>query len=226
MDNLARKEELSQPIMEYAHVLGEMDGAFLVQTSFGVIRALQAVGCLVRPAPGDKVLLSLTMTGGTGLTEITEEAYVLHVLSRDEGAPMTEIVLDGDVQVRVREGDLHLVAEKGMSLGAEESVQVAATGLAVDAEHGDVKIERLAWTSKLFNANIKILKTVGKSVEHVAARMTQRLVNSFRYVKDHDEHQAGAARHLVDETLTMHSKNAVHMADEVVKVDGEQVHLG
>ena len=63
-------------------------------------------------------------------------------------------------------------------------------------------------------------------MDQTVRRLTQRLQDSFRFVKDHDETQAGSTRYLVEDTLTMNAKNAVHMAEEIVTINAEQVHLG
>ena len=35
----------------------------------------------------------------------------------------------------------------------------------------------------------------------------------------------GMVRYLVEENLTMHSKNAMHVAEELVSINAEQIHL-
>jgi len=45
-------------------------------------------------------------------------------------------------------------------------------------------------------------------------------------LKDHEEVQTGSTRYLVDTNLTMHSKNAMHVAEEIVTINAGQVHLG
>ena len=67
---------------------------------------------------------------------------------------------------------------------------------------------------------------VAETVENIFCRLTQRLENAFCYVKEHEEVQAGSSRRLVEDTMTVHSKNAIHMAEEVIKLNAGQVHLG
>jgi len=67
---------------------------------------------------------------------------------------------------------------------------------------------------------------VADTVDTVYRRLTERLINAVRFVKEDEEVQTGSTRYLVEDTLTMHSKNAVHMAEEIVTINAEQVHLG
>ena len=41
-----------------------------------------------------------------------------------------------------------------------------------------------------------------------------------------EEVQSGSTRYLVEDTLTMQAKNADHTAEEIVRINAEQVHLG
>jgi hypothetical protein len=66
---------------------------------------------------------------------------------------------------------------------------------------------------------------VAGRAENIFHRLTERLTNTFRYVTEHEEVQTGSTRYLVEETLTMHSKNAMHMAEEMVSINAEQIHL-
>ncbi|RLG68848.1 MAG: hypothetical protein DRO11_08520, partial [Methanobacteriota archaeon] len=79
---------------------------------------------------------------------------------------------------------------------------------------------------KIFNLQVKHIKTVSATVENVCKRLTQRLKDSFRFVKDLEEVQTGSTRYLVEDTLNMHSKNTVLMSEEIVTINGEQIHLG
>ena len=219
MDNQAAVKALNtQPVLEYGRVIEETEGGWRVAVSFGTLEAQAAAGCLLRPRTGDETLISLDPQG---------RCYILSVLTRDpDQGDATDILLQGRVNLHVKDGDLNLLADKTLGLASGDSIRMASSGLDVKADSGSLKITNLSLAGRLLNAQIKMIKVVGKSVDHVCARFTQRLVNAFRFVREHDEVQAGTARYLVEETLTMHSKNALHMADELVKIDGEEVHLG
>ena len=72
----------------------------------------------------------------------------------------------------------------------------------------------------------RTLALMAEAVECFATRLTQRLTNAVRLVAEHEEVQAGSLRYCVADDLTMHAKNARHIAEDVVKIDAGQVHLG
>ncbi len=215
MDNLARLRETATPVLGYGHILEQTATGFSVRTDAGDVDAIRSVSCLVRPMPGDEVLLSMDQHGRT---------FVLAVLERQESLD-TELDFAGKVRL-CAQGDVDIAAANDLALLAGEHCMVAGRRLDVLAEDGEAKVGKMRFIGNILHAQVQALNVVAGNVENVFIRLTQRFKDMFRYVEDHSEVQAGSARYLVDETLTMHSKNAVHMAEEVVKVDGEQVHLG
>jgi hypothetical protein len=63
-------------------------------------------------------------------------------------------------------------------------------------------------------------------VDHIFDRLTQRLKNHTRYVEDQEEVQTGSSRYLVEDLLTVQTKNTLHQAEEIITLNGEQIHLG
>jgi len=215
--NLALKQTVPQVGLEYGEVLREGDGVYLVATSHGPMHAVQAAGCLLRPSAGDTVLVSVN---GQGVS------FVLTVLEQAPGRAQSDIVLNGCVRMHVRDGDLNIVADRSLGFSAATELDLAAESLGVHAASGKVNIERLSVSGAFVRCQIKAIKYVGKTIETICSRLTQRVRNAVRYVQEHEEIQSNSTRYLVEETITVHAKNAVHVAEEIVKIDAEQVHLG
>ena len=57
-------------------------------------------------------------------------------------------------------------------------------------------------------------------------RVTQRVKRSFRFVEDADTVKAGRIDYAADTALTMRAKNTIIAAEELAKVDAEQIQLG
>lgn len=218
MQTSAKSIEPLQPGLAYGQVLAEDDGLFYVGTDGGTVRALAAAGCLLRPQPGDRVLIT---TDGDG------ESYILSVLKRAQGpAVRNRLVFDGQVDLEVNGGGLNLAADTDLSLAAGRKMALTSDKIAVHADQGEAAIGKLSLVSKVLQANVKRIRTVARTVDQTCRRLTQRLQDAYRFVADHDEAQAGSARYLVEDTLTVNTKNTVHMAEEVVTINAEQVHLG
>ena len=218
MNNLAQRTEPLQPELEYGRVMAGEKGVFVVRGGLGLVRAEVAASCLVQPAAGDQVLL----VSGPG-----RQAYILSVLKRNpEGASPTRLVFDGQVDLEVNGGGLNLAAEKDLRLASGAGMDLAADKLAVHAGKAEAVIQRINLVAGVFKGQVKRIRTVAGSVENVFRRLTQRLKDSFRFVEDQEEVQAGSARYLVEDTLTMNCGNAVHMAEEMVTINAEQINLG
>ncbi len=218
MHNLADRTERALPWLEYGEVVDEAGEALAVRTSLGTVEARRALSCLIQPRAGDRVLVSMDADGA---------GYVLSLLERAQGQERdTRLVVDGDLSIHARDGDLSLTADRDVTLAAEDALALASRKVSVHAGAGEAVIERLSVAAKALQAQIKRIRTVASSVEQTVHRLTQRLQDSFRYVEDQDEVQCGSARYLVEDSLTVQSRNAVHMAEEVVTINAEQVHLG
>jgi hypothetical protein len=218
MQHLARHVEQPQPCLEYGQVMAGEAGRYTVQGTYGLVQAVAATGCLVQPMAGDRVLMA---------TDGQEDAYILTVLKRaGSQAARTRLVFDGQVDMVVNGGGFSLAADNDLSLACREKMALASGKLSVHAGSGEAVIERMSLSAKVLYGQIRRIKMVANTVENTFRRLTQRLQDAFRFVEDHEEIQTGSTRYLVEDTLTMNARNAVHMAEEIVTINAEQVHLG
>lgn len=218
MENSAEKLETGRAFLEHGEVLSVGKQLFVVLASFGSVQAEKAVSCLITPTAGDRVLISMDESG---------DCYILSVLRRAAGAARrSELLFDGDVALHVSDGGLSVTSDQGVSLTAAHSLEFDSNKISVRAVKGDVLIEKLSLIVGVLKSQAKKISMVANRVENTFHRLTQRLHDSFRFVKDLEEVQSGSTRYLVEETLTMHSKNAVHMAEELVTIQAEQIHMG
>jgi len=190
----------------------------MVDTASGDIKMTRAASCLVEPRPGDTVIASVDSVGRN---------YILAILERRQKEnPVTDLNFDGQVNLHVKKGCLALTAEGDMTLASQGVLGCSSEKLKIHAEDGTVKISRVDYTGRLLQVQIERLKTVAVHADQIFRRLTQRLESSFRFVKEQDELQAGSARVLVEDLMTMHAKNTMIVAEENVTVNAEQIHLG
>jgi len=218
MDNLAEKRQYASAVLEYGVVASAKEKTFLVLADGGCHEAAAAFGCVVKPEKGDVVLLS--MNGQEG-------AYILSVLERPDGvAQETTLQFDGQVRLNVRGGGLRMTADEALSFASREKLTLASPELEVDANKGTVRIEGLSFFGKFLFSQIEKMKVVADAMDSVFRRVVQRMTSSYRYVEEHEEIQSASTRMLVDGTLTMQTKNTMHIAEGHIKMDAEQIHLG
>ena len=207
MDNLARQEQPIRPELEYGVVSSQGD-ALTVAVSFGDIEAKRAAGCLIKPENGDSVLVSVDMRG---------EAWILSVLERAGGTPAA-MEFEGDSVLRVKGGGLPVACD---------TVLACVTGTAsLSSESASVTSGRVNVVARVLSSQAERVKNVAGAVDDVSREFTRRVTNYFRFTKEHEDCQAESRRQLVDETMTVQSKNTVITSEEHVKIDGELIHMG
>jgi len=218
MDNLAQKNQYAQPVLEYGVVASAREKTLLVFTDMGCQEAIAAAGCIIKPEKGDIVILSVDGTG---------KSYILSVLERTDSLHQeTTLQFDGQVHLNVRGGGLRLTTDEALSFASREKMILASPQIEVDANEGTVSIEKMSFIGKIFQAQIEKIKIVADTIDSIYRRAVQRLTSSYRYIEEHEEIQSASTRMLVDGTLTMQTKNTMHIAEGHIKIDAEQIHLG
>jgi hypothetical protein len=216
MDNLARKLA-SGEVLEQTGTIVRQAGALLrVRTADGDLSAKRAVSCLVQPEPGDRVLVACLPTGA---------CYVLAVLEREPGVA-TSVAVDGDLQIQLAAGRFTVAAQQGVSLVSAKDMELVSAELDVHAVDGNVSLDRLTFLGRLVRAEVERVKLVAGSFESVLDRLSQRVKRAYRRVTELDQLRARNVDYEAEQAMSLHARNALVTAETLVKVDGEQIHLG
>lgn len=225
MSNPARKihpptasnPDVDHVVEETGRVLSiREDGAALVRTASGEHRASRAVSCLVAAEVDDLVLVARSPREG---------AFVLAVLRRESSAATT-VAVDGDLDVRLGSGRFRVAAQEGVDLISAGDVSVASGGLRVNAAEGHVVLQSLSFLGDAVRAEIDRVKLFASHFDAVLERFSQRVQRSYRTVAETDQLRAQRIDYTAEKTMSLHGEHALVTADELVKVDGEQIHLG
>lgn len=217
MTNLARKLDNESLSHEIGQVKGAREGGlFAVRTEAGEYRAKRAVSCLVEPEVGDTVAVLTTATG---------TCYVTAVLERQAGAT-SRIVADGDLEIQLRDGHFSVAAQEGVNLLSSGEVSIVGGSLRVHAQEGNVVLERLSFLGAFARAEVEKIKIAAGSLDQVLDRFSQRVKRSFRHVEELDQVKAEHIDYSAKSSMSLHAENALITAEELVKVDGEQIHVG
>ena len=206
MSNLAIQPKLVAIFQQYG-IVAEAGDDFVVHTDAAVYRARRAASCLLEPLVGDKVLLVTDMEAGD---------YVLAVLERDAGR-LSTLSLPGDAQIQVQGGRLTVSARE---------IAMQSGSLKVEALKGEVTVHELSLVGEAWRSCVDRVKSVGRSFDSILERCHQRVSRSYRVVDELDQVKAGQIDYQAETTLQMHAKYNLMTADELVKLDGEQIHLG
>jgi Protein of unknown function (DUF3540) len=224
MNNTVRKirqDVVSRPVLAVVEETGTVlsileDGAVEVRTVSGVHAAHRAVSCLVAAEVDDVVLVARTPAEGS---------FVLAVLRRESGAATT-LAVAGDLDVRVPDGRLTFAAHDGVDLLSAQEVNVTAGGFRVTAGEGHVVLQGLSFIGEAVRAEIDRVRLVAQTFDSVLERFSQKVQRSYRTVTETDQVRAERIDYTAEKTLSLHGEHALVSADELVKVDAEQIHLG
>lgn len=216
MRSLAKKINVPIVQLEYGLIVAVTARAYIVETQGGETGAVTAASCLLKPVEGDRVLVSL---------DHLNQAYILAVLEKAKPEAPQEISLKGPVRLHVEAGDLSLSADTNLNLAARRGMNLAAEDFQLDAETGQVNVNKISLLSRFFQAQIQRVKYLAESVDAIFQRLVSRSRTSYRYVSEHDEHQTASTRLIVDGSLTMQTKTTLHTAEGHIKMDAEQIHL-
>lgn len=190
-------------------------GALFVVSKRGRYRAELAVSCLVQPVSGDRVLLACTQSG---------VAYVLAVLSRPTDVP-PQLRVEGDLKVSAS-GRISLLGAQGVDIATENDVNVVSGRLSVRSKEGQVLVDTLAYLGRFARVDVDRVKSVVGLLDQFAERLTLKAKRSYRFIEEMDITRSEQIDMRAKENLSLRGKNAVVNAEQLVKVDGRQIHLG
>jgi hypothetical protein len=180
------------------------------------LAAERALSCAFLPAVDDEVLVACEGSGAT---------HVIAILTRPGGAPL-EVSLDSDLRVRLPAHRLTVTAKRGIDLVSAEEVNLASAAVRMTAAQGTVAIDQLAVLGSVLHAEVVKVKAFLGSMDTFVDRLTQRARQAIRVVKELDLLRAEQIDHGAQKTLRLTAENAIVGAEELVKMDGAQVHIG
>ncbi|MFK7986719.1 MAG: DUF3540 domain-containing protein [Sandaracinaceae bacterium] len=188
-----------------------------VSTEVAEFEARVAASCLLAPEVGDAVLLSVPTRG---------PSYVLAVLERRSDAPARLVVEGGDVQIDAPDGRLSMSSPHGVDAVSGADLRFVSRELDVTAKDARLSFTSMVTDARSLLARIGVADTAFDTLETTATRLTQRLVRSYRFVEDQEVVRAGSLDTRARESLVLRAKDALLNARRLVRLDGEQIHLG
>ncbi len=221
MDNLARQLKSERPELVYGHVVARTGDLFSVRTEDGPLQCERADGCLLLPATGDLVLVSTMASAQFG-----RQGFVLSVIKKSNARRASEIQHTGDLLIRTSQGDLNVTSDNNLSLIAADRTALLSKTLTAGAESAELKAGSVSVAARLFKGSYQAVSLVAGRVEHVFSRLTQKMRNSVRMVEEYEEVLTGSSRLAVKDNYVVQTKNTFQTAEEIIKIDAEEVHLG
>lgn len=169
--------------------------------------AVQAAGCLVAPAAGDRVLVAL----------VGAECFVLQVLERSGPAPLT---------VSPAQGGALEIAAAHLRLSADEEIAVAAPSLTVGVGATRFVADAATFLGRLMTVVGDRLRTTVRRQEVAADHLAAKYGERVTVVDGTDVHAADTVMATVSGTMTTQVGSAVTTAKRDLRFDAERVSVG
>ena len=185
----------------------------------GEIRpALRTTGCVVDPRPGDRVVLFLPEGHAPVILSIVERGEIAATSPRTMRFP-EGLVMD------ISGGPLTLRARKGMEIDSSDTVLRSGrfSGQFSDCE---IVSEKMSVTGGILSFIGRKIQQVAKSMDRVSEWFHDRAHGSIREIETLDRHVSGETMIESESIVSIQSKTALVSAEELVKIDSDQIHLG
>ena len=174
-----------------------------------------ALGCLLQPAVGDSVLVSLAGT----------EGYILCVLERSQTLA-GELRIPGDLHLSLPSGALSIETRDGLALNAGPTLAVQAHQMSAALGQTELALGSLAVCGE--RADSQWLTRNDSTVRHheQSAQHRADYGDSHRQVHGHEELSAGSVRQRVAKDFSLRGETLDLFADASVALRGERINLG
>lgn len=215
MEVAARKLEETGVEQSFAICMSTDGRTCVVRRDGAAVRAQRATSCLVEPIAGDRLLVAHAPSG---------EAFVLAVLDRPSGGPATVSARDG-LEVRT-DGKLTLRGGEGVDVVSSAPVRVLTSMFRLGARAGEITFETLAAAAGEAGVDLGKAKVVARTLDSVMERLTERIGSAYRRVEEIDQVRARQIDHAAAEHAQVHGRTTIVSAEQLVKLNGEQIHVG
>lgn len=177
--------------------------------------ARRAASCLLEPAVGDTVWV---------VGEPGQEGWVLAVLERAEGSATT-LTVPGDLSVAAT-GRLTLAGAEGVDLTSAKGLRLHGDAMEVQARTAHVTLRDLTVLARTVFASLVEVTRVGRVLQLLVDRVTQRSQHSVRAIEGLDSTRAGTVDLRAQGRANIQATHALVNGKDLVKMDGGQIHLG
>jgi hypothetical protein len=203
-------------VQAHGFVTGRDDRGAFIDCEYGIVYARRAASCLIEPAVGDSVLVAGDLEG---------DIFVIAVLEQKD-ASATKITVEGDLHLGVPKGRFSVVSAQGVDLVSAGDIAMTSTELAVHSDKARVFFDQLSYVGRKVLAQAGAFKFVGEMFDTIAGRISQKVKRSYKIVEEIDQVRSNQIDYRAEKNMNLKGQNALVTADELVKIEGDQIHLG
>lgn len=191
-------------------------GLYSVESDGRMLHCQRAASCLLRPEIGDLVLVSGPDSSRLYLTAVAEQA----------DTRTSRLDVSGDVTLASERGAVNIESATQISLQGREGLRMDAPQLEIDADKADCRVGRLAYSGEEVEARVLGIRVIGRVYEAIVERLVHLSKTAFRMTEGIDQVRASHIDYQATEMARLHGKNTVVTAQDLIKADASQIHMG
>jgi len=191
-------------------------GLYSVDSDGRLLRCQRAASCLLRPEIGDLVLVSGPDANRLYLTAVAEQA----------DANTSRLDVSGDLTLASERGSVRVESAAELSLKGGTSLRMASEKLEIDAAAADCSVSQLAYRGEEVQVTALGIRVIGRVYEAIVDRLVHLSKTAFRMTDGIDQVRAGHIDYHAEEMARLHGKNTVVTAQDLIKTDASQIHMG
>ncbi len=175
----------------------------------------RAMSCLVAPQIGDEVLIS---------GPDRQRTYLIAIIARDEAGPVN-LSVQGDLSISSAYGSLTLQSATQTHIHSSGGVKLTSPRYEQKHDSADLVVGDMTYMGKAVDAVIGKTSLFSHILGILADRINSVARLSFRHVKEMDHVRADTIDYEAEKLNRIHGGFTTVTAREVVKIDGDQIHM-
>ncbi len=189
---------------------------FQIETGTGRIRAERALSCLVMPRADDEVAVVETVRG---------KGYIVAVLRRPGGGPV-EIAVDAETHISSGSHPLRLSAGDDLELDSRGGLRLRAREAVIQAPRLQVLTEELRAIASRAWASLTETRLMARLLSVVVDHARLAAETSERDIEHLERARCGNLDLKARQTLQVRGEHVLANGRKLVRIDGDQIHLG
>lgn len=174
-----------------------------------------ALGCLLQPAIGDRVLISIE----------GDDGFILSVLERVQTQP-ARLQFEGDLSLSVPGGALSIQTRDGLAINAGELLSIEAETGVAQLSQMHLQLHTFQVCGERFDSHWTERSDTIMRHNEIVAWHTSEYGDSRRLIHGHEEVKAGSLRQRIDKEWSLQSNSLNMYAEVTVTIGGERIRLG
>lgn len=187
----------------------------IIEVNGQLLEAGLAFSCLVKPQPGDRVLVSSS----------DREYWLLAILERPSEQNMA-LEFPAHVTMTAPHGSFALHARNDLSTVVGGENRMIATKTSIQGGALSVAVETLHSMTREIEAQTGKASLVADTLSTVTERLIQRAGTVLRWVEGLESVTVKQLVQTVRQSLLSRSKHASHTAETDFMINGQRIHMG